>query len=195
MQAQDLPVFGVSGCGKTRSVIEMLCLQWGFYFNAAESDLGSSDLSLVGELLNKKILEEQGPRPNTVSARNTTLILFLSRLLVLKYCLKVPNCHRTFSSASWAILQVCPQMFKDIFSELFRVLFGKLNERAYSELVLTTVIRDQLLSVRESLAAHNYPNFSTSTKMRIVVDEAQILSDRGSTSFVSSSTEGDLRPI
>ena len=58
MQAQDLPVFGVSGCGKTRSMIEMLCLQWGFYFNAAKSDLGSDDLSLVAELLDKKTLEE-----------------------------------------------------------------------------------------------------------------------------------------
>ncbi|KAG0338494.1 hypothetical protein BG005_003700, partial [Podila minutissima] len=186
---------GIRGCGKTRSMIEMLCLQWGFYFNAAKSDLGSDDLSLVAELLDKKTLEEQGPRLNTVFARNTTLVLFLSRLLVLKYCLHVPNCRQTFSSASWAILQVCPQMFQDVFSELFRVLFGKLHERAYSELVLMTVVRDEFLSVRERLAARGYPNFSTNTKLRLVVDEAQILSDRGSTSFVSSSTQGDLRPM
>ncbi|KFH62266.1 hypothetical protein MVEG_11477 [Podila verticillata NRRL 6337] len=26
--------------------------------------------------------------------------------------LQVPDCHQTFSSASWAVLQVCPHMFK-----------------------------------------------------------------------------------
>ncbi|KAG0314046.1 hypothetical protein BG000_005676, partial [Podila horticola] len=195
MQAQDLPVFGVSGCGKTRSMIEMLCLQWGFYFNASKNDLGSDDLSLLAELIDKKTLEEQGPRLNTVFARNATLVLFLSRLLVLKYCLQVPNCRQTFSSASWTVLQVCPQMFQDVFSMLFRILFEKLHERAHSELVLIGVVRDEFLSVRESLAARGYTNFSTNTKLRLVVDEAQILSDRGSTSFVSSSTQGDLRPM
>ncbi|KAF9133873.1 hypothetical protein BG015_003496, partial [Linnemannia schmuckeri] len=128
MQAQDLPVFGVSGCGKTRSMIEMLCLQWGFYFNAAKSDLGSSDLSQLSDYIDKKTVEELGPEKNTAFARNMTLVLFLSRLLILKYCLQVPNCRQTFSSASWAILQVCPHMFEDVFMDLFKLLFKKLNE-------------------------------------------------------------------
>ncbi|KAG9062249.1 hypothetical protein KI688_006581 [Linnemannia hyalina] len=54
MQAQDLPVFGVSGCGKTRSMIEMLCLQCGFYFNAAKSDFGSDDLFRLADLIDNK---------------------------------------------------------------------------------------------------------------------------------------------
>ncbi|KAF9407785.1 hypothetical protein BGZ94_002558, partial [Podila epigama] len=65
MRSQDLPVFGVSGCGKTRSVIEMLCLQWGFYFNAAKSDLGSNDLSQLADYIDAKTTEEQGPGQNT----------------------------------------------------------------------------------------------------------------------------------
>lgn len=44
MKAQDLPVFGVSGCGKTHLMIELLCLQWGFYFNTSKNNLGSDDL-------------------------------------------------------------------------------------------------------------------------------------------------------
>ncbi|KAI8356218.1 hypothetical protein B0O80DRAFT_446896 [Mortierella sp. GBAus27b] len=33
-----IPVFGVSGCGKTRAVIELLSQHWGFYFNALSDD-------------------------------------------------------------------------------------------------------------------------------------------------------------
>jgi hypothetical protein len=72
-------------------MIEMLCLQWGFYFNAAKSDLESSDLSQLADFIDKKIVKEQGPEQNTAFARNMTLVLFLSRLLVFKYCLQVPN--------------------------------------------------------------------------------------------------------
>ncbi|KAG9067165.1 hypothetical protein KI688_011946 [Linnemannia hyalina] len=45
-----LPLFGVSGCGKTRTAIEMLCMNWGFYFNGRSTDwvcfrtLGFEDL-------------------------------------------------------------------------------------------------------------------------------------------------------
>ncbi|KAG0008386.1 hypothetical protein BGZ82_004712, partial [Podila clonocystis] len=44
MQAQDLPVFGVS---------------WGFYFNASKNDLGSDDLSLLARSIDDKVLQEQ----------------------------------------------------------------------------------------------------------------------------------------
>ncbi|KAI8345053.1 hypothetical protein B0O80DRAFT_475794 [Mortierella sp. GBAus27b] len=35
---RHIPVFGVSGCGKTRAVIAPLSQHWGFYFNAADDD-------------------------------------------------------------------------------------------------------------------------------------------------------------
>ncbi|KAF9536413.1 hypothetical protein EC957_011043 [Mortierella hygrophila] len=57
MQAQDLPVFDVSGCGKTRSMIEVLCLQWGFYFNASKNDLGSDDLYRLADFIDDKTSE------------------------------------------------------------------------------------------------------------------------------------------
>ncbi|KAF9403901.1 hypothetical protein BGZ94_004467, partial [Podila epigama] len=195
MQAQDLPVFGVSGCGKTRSMIEMLCLQWGFYFNAAKNDLGSSDLSQLVEFLDTKTSEEQGPRFNTVFARKMTLVLFLSRLLILKYCLQVPNCRQTFTSDRWALLQACPHMFRDVFMEFFRKLYDRMKESSFSVSVMESIARYELLSVRESLAVHNYTNFSRETKLRLVVDEAQILGDKGTTLFQSSFTENDLRPM
>ncbi|KAG0083635.1 hypothetical protein BGZ93_001680, partial [Podila epicladia] len=140
-------------------------------------------------------MEEQGPRQNTAFARNMTLVLFLSRLLVLKYCLQVPDCRQTFSSASWAVLQVCPHMFKDVFSELFSILYDRLEGLTIFESALRPIVRDEFLSVQESLAAHGYPNFSRETKLRLVVDEAQILSDKGSTIFQSSFLEADPRPM
>ncbi|KAG0279026.1 H(+)-transporting V1 sector ATPase subunit A [Linnemannia gamsii] len=185
----------VSGCGKTRSVIELLCLQWGFYFNAAKKDLGSSDLSQLAEFLDAKTMEEQGRRQNTAFARNMTLVLFLSRILVLKYCLQIPNCRQTFSSASWTVLLVCPYMFQDVFSELFSILYNRLEGLTIFESALRPIVRDEFLSVQEILAAHAYPNFSSETRMRLVVDEAQILSDKGCELYQSSFLEADPRPM
>ncbi|KAG9062133.1 hypothetical protein KI688_006465 [Linnemannia hyalina] len=140
-------------------------------------------------------MEEQGPGQNTAFARNMTLLLFLSRLLVLKYCLRVPDCRQTFSSASWALLQVCPHMFQDVFSGLFSILYDKLEGLTIFESALRPIVRQELLSVRESLAAHAYPNFSSESKLRLVVDEVQVLSDKGSTKFQSSYLETDPRPM
>lgn len=49
--------------------------------------------------------------------------------------------------------------------------------------------------MRKMLAAHDYPNFSSESKLRLVIDEAQILSDKNPTSFASSSSERDPRPM
>ncbi|KAF9432463.1 hypothetical protein BGZ76_010782 [Entomortierella beljakovae] len=38
------PLFGASGCGKTRTAVEMLSKNWGFYFNGIETDIGSRDI-------------------------------------------------------------------------------------------------------------------------------------------------------
>ncbi|KAF9343110.1 hypothetical protein BGX34_007215, partial [Mortierella sp. NVP85] len=194
MQAQDLPVFGASGCGKTRTMIEMLCLQWGFYFNAAKSDFGSDDLCKLADIIDSKILEDAA-NTNTVFAESMTLLLFLSRLMILNYCLGVPGCCRTFSSARWTLLQVCPNTFKDVFVHLCMELCDLTTVRAVPVSDLASIVRKEFRLVRERLAAHNYPNFSSDSKLRVVVDEAQILSDKRPTSFTSSSTHGDLRPM
>lgn len=110
-------------------------------------------IEILGEM------EENGPRQNTAFTRNMTLMLFLSRLLVLKYCMQVPGCCQSFLSASWAILQVCPHMFQDVFMELFRKLYDQMKERSILVSVMESVVRDELLSVRETLATHAYPQF------------------------------------
>lgn len=79
-------------------MIEMLFLRWGLYFNAAKSDFGSDDLFHPADLIDNKTLEDAAGT-NTVFAKRMTLLLFLSRLMVLGYCLKVPGCRQTFSIA------------------------------------------------------------------------------------------------
>ncbi|KAK3829639.1 MAG: hypothetical protein J3R72DRAFT_496327 [Linnemannia gamsii] len=118
-----------SGCGKTRSMIEVLCLHWGYYFNAG---------------------------------KNMTLLLFLSRLMILSYCLKVPSCCQMFSSARWTLLQVCPDMFKDVFLELLRKIYDQMTERNVLGSVLSFIVRNEFGSVREILAAHDYSTFQVS---------------------------------
>ncbi|KAF9080259.1 hypothetical protein BGX23_002403, partial [Mortierella sp. AD031] len=85
-----------NGCGKTRAVIELLSQHWGFYFNASSDDWGSNDLitlhSTVQKCLNETRVSSTVTRQdNSAYARKTTLMLFLSRLLIFKYCLNVPD--------------------------------------------------------------------------------------------------------
>ncbi|KAF9177171.1 hypothetical protein BGZ50_009045 [Haplosporangium sp. Z 11] len=190
MQAQDLPVFGV----KSRSMVEMLCLQWGFYFNAAKSDFGSDDFCRLADNIDNKTLEDAA-NTNAVFAKNMTLLLVLSRLMILDYCLRVPECRQTFSGASWTLLQVCPSTFKDVFVHLCMNLCNLLTARTAPASNLASIVRHEFVSVRERLAACSYPNFSRESKLRVVTDKAQILNDKRPTSFASSSTQGDLRPI
>ncbi|KAG0062657.1 hypothetical protein BGZ92_006135, partial [Podila epicladia] len=86
-------------------------------------------------------------------------------------------------------------MFRDVFSELFSALDIKLKAHVLKESDLLPLVREVFESIQQKLLAFNYPIFSTNTKLRLVVGEAQILSDRGSTSFVSSFSQGDLRPM
>ncbi|KAF9540047.1 hypothetical protein EC957_004678 [Mortierella hygrophila] len=194
MQLQGLPVFGVSRCGKTCSVIEMLCAEWGFYFNAAKSDIGSDDLSRLAGFIDSNTSDDSA-NINTRFAKNATLLLFLSRFMILYYCLKVPGCRQTFSSARWTLLQACPYMFKDVFVHLFIKLCDLMKGRALVESMLASIVREEFESLRDKPAARDYSNFSSDSKLRLVIDEAQILSDKHPTLFASSSIQGNLRPM
>lgn len=99
----------------------MLCLQWGFYFNATKSDYGSDDLVRLADFIDNNTSDDF-TNSNPIVAKNTTLLHFLSHLTILSYCLNVPGCCHTFSSASPALLRVCPNTFKDAFLHLFMKL-------------------------------------------------------------------------
>ncbi|KAG9071529.1 hypothetical protein KI688_005741 [Linnemannia hyalina] len=183
-----------TGAGKTRTMIAMLYLQWGFYFNASSKDLGSDDLFRLAEFIDGNTLDDSASI-NTHFAKSATLLLLLSRLMILSYCLKVSGCRQTFSSARWALLQVCPHMFKDVFMHLFIKLRDLMKGRALLESHLASIVRDEFELLQDKPAALDYPNFSSDSKLRLVIDEAQLLSDKSPTSFASSFTQGDPRPI
>ncbi|KAF9899215.1 hypothetical protein EC991_009285 [Linnemannia zychae] len=103
--------FGVSGCGKTPAVIELLSQHWGFYFNASNDDWGSDDMMTLRSAVQKYLNDTRGsfivdPEANNGYARKTTILLFLSRLLVFKYCLNASVSSEPFTSARWTLLQL-----------------------------------------------------------------------------------------
>ncbi|KAG0315150.1 hypothetical protein BGZ97_008544 [Linnemannia gamsii] len=64
---------------------------------------------------------------------------------------------------------------------------------ALLESVLASIVREEFELLRYKLAAHAYPNFSSDSKLCLVIDEAQILSDKNPMLFASSSILGDPR--
>ncbi|KAF9176074.1 hypothetical protein BGZ50_001906, partial [Haplosporangium sp. Z 11] len=88
----------------------------------------------------------------------------------------------------------------DVFRDLFRALYDKLldsllTHAATLDSVLDSIVEKELQSVQDHLIALDYPNFSSESNFRLVVDEAQALNDRGTAKFESSSAPAILRPM
>ncbi|KAI8348323.1 hypothetical protein B0O80DRAFT_490033 [Mortierella sp. GBAus27b] len=127
---------------------------------------------------------------NNAFARKTTLLSFLSRLLVFKYCLSVPGSGETFTSARWTLLQVCPHvLFQDIFGEFFVKL---LELRHHRELDLSDVVRNVYDGAKGRLVEHEcLPKIKDNTRLLVINDEAQFLGDQSKGSFKSASDSDD----
>ncbi|KAK3806279.1 MAG: hypothetical protein J3Q66DRAFT_117873 [Benniella sp.] len=199
---RHIPVFGVSGCGKTRAVIELLSQHWGFYFNAADDDWGSGDMMTLYGTVRDYLKEIQAGSAavdlevNNLIARKATLLLFLSRLLVFKYCLRVPGSNETFNSARWTLLQVCPHV---LFDDLFNALFLKLlNLRHHHVLDILTIVRNVYEDAKDRLVERGcLPKIKDDTRLLVINDEAQFLGDQFNGCFqsMSSSTSESPRPL
>ncbi|KAF9084082.1 hypothetical protein BGX27_003926, partial [Mortierella sp. AM989] len=196
-----IPVFGVSGCGKTRAVIELLSQHWGFYFNASSDDWGSGDIvtlhSTVQDYLKDTRESSNMDRQiNNAYARKTTLLLFLARLLIFRHCLNVPGSSGTFTSARWTLLQVCPHVLfdKDIFNILFLNLL-KLLQHTLGHIL--DLVRDVYEDAKGCIMKHGcLPKIKDDTRLLVVHDEAQILGDAFNGSFQSmSSSDNSPRPL
>ncbi|KAF9372063.1 hypothetical protein CPC16_002669 [Podila verticillata] len=86
---------------------------------------------------------------NNAFARKITLLLFLSRLLIFKYCFGVPGCTETFTSARWTLLQVCPHfLLDDLFNELFRKLRRLVD---HHDRYLSDYVSDAFEDVKDAL--------------------------------------------
>ncbi|KAF9432549.1 hypothetical protein BGZ76_010636, partial [Entomortierella beljakovae] len=202
-----VPLFGVSGCGKTRAAIELLSQHWGFYFNASGDDWGSEDMTtLQSDVLSsidntKKADIGARQLSNSEIARAKTQLLFLSRLLIFKYCLNVPGSSHTFTSARWVLLQTCPHvltnnLFNNRGFDVFSLLYSELRMlRNYSAVELMHFVANELKETRVLLVEReSYPTFSEFTDLLVVIDEAQILGDAHQDSFKLMGSD-DTRPL
>ncbi|KAG9070381.1 hypothetical protein KI688_009718 [Linnemannia hyalina] len=190
----NVPIFGVSGCGKTRSMMELLCRQWGFYFNASGEDLGSDDMTTLLAQVGSRL--EKDRNANNRYARTMTYLLFLSRLLILQFCLKVQNSSRSFTSARWTLLQTCPHMFTDIFEHLFQKFLPLHQRSTTEERVLMDIVRKEFQVTRTCLIEHGgAPQFLDGTKLLVAHDEAQILGEESFGRFESMNGAKADRPL
>ncbi|KAG0196539.1 hypothetical protein BGX28_010002 [Mortierella sp. GBA30] len=195
-----ISVFGVSGCGKTRAVIELLSQHWGFYFNASSDDWGSSDMITLHSTVQDQLKDTRESfivdrQANNAYARKTTLLLFLSRLLIFKYCLNVSESGTTFTSARWTLLQVCPHvLFKDIFNILFLQVL-KLRHHPANDLL--DLVRDVYEDAKGCIIKHGcLPQIKDETRLLVIHDEAQFLGDEFNGFFQSmSSSDESPRPL
>lgn len=111
-----LIVLGTSGSGKTRTLIELLCKKYGFYFTGLTNENpGSGDLSMMIDHLPPR-LKDSVNQNSAYSMRYSKCLLF-TRIYTLNYILRN---YGKISSYNWAILQLCPTIFfgHDIFEEI-----------------------------------------------------------------------------
>ncbi|KAK3815348.1 MAG: hypothetical protein J3Q66DRAFT_344412, partial [Benniella sp.] len=197
-----VPIFGVSGCGKTRGMIELLSRRWGFYFNAAADDLGSRDITTLISDIGRGLQSDR--EANNRQARTATYLLLLSRLKILQHCLTISGSHQTFTSARWTILQTCPYVLFDgidIFAQLFELFLPILDQyqTPLTESGLVKAVQSEFQATRHLLEEHGrqggLPSFSNRDRLLVVHDEAQLLGDRYEGRFSSMARGEPDRPL
>ena len=193
--------FGVSGCGKTRAVIEMLAQNWGFYLNGSQADRGSKDIATLFEVAQKmprRYLSSFDKVQNGLNIQAITGCLLISRLMVLQYCLSL-GCHDTFTCERWMLLQVCPGAFDatvpDVFDDVFRDVLNAYHDQTPTIPLpsLERLLQERFRKVQGRVSS--FISDSLTNKLLVVLDEAQTLSDHGRECFVSRADSRDLRSI
>ncbi|KAF9200657.1 hypothetical protein BGZ49_009102 [Haplosporangium sp. Z 27] len=178
------PVLGTTGCGKTRTAMDMLSQDWGFYFNGSRGDLGSADVDTLCKLVLGKIGENK-QRGNYKIAKSMTSSLLLARLSILSYCLESSTGNMT--PKEWMLLQTCPQIFgevywnnqqnmpatsnKDIFDDFFLRLEESLHDIVISPKILQRLVHDQFKSLKKVLE----DKYNVDARFLLIMDEAQEL--------------------
>ncbi|RUS29822.1 hypothetical protein BC938DRAFT_480193 [Jimgerdemannia flammicorona] len=163
MEDNLLIMLGTSGCGKTRTCLEILCSTWGIYFVAGKENLGSKDIALMESYLTPLMT---GVFDNNRShAEHYTKCALLARLLILDHCVaKSPS----FTPQRWMLIQVVQDIFKKMYGyygDIFSNLTARLA-RACNEQVVREEIRNSYSKLYKKLGWTVFPIF---------LDEAQIL--------------------
>ncbi|RGB27938.1 hypothetical protein C1646_717346 [Rhizophagus diaphanus] len=171
-------VLGTSGSGKTRTLIELLCKKYGFYFTSlVKENLGSCDLLMMIDHLFPK-LKSSLVQNDAYAIRFSKCLLF-ARIYILHYILET---YGEISPYNWAILQLCPTVFfnSDIFEEI-TLEFRKVPEQYFDE-NFRKLIREILFLVNQK-------------RLPVILDEAQELIDRFYNKFSSTTKEDETRSL
>ncbi|KAG0280176.1 hypothetical protein BGZ97_009451 [Linnemannia gamsii] len=150
--------------------------------------------STVRDYLNDAIESSMADgEANNAYEMKTTLLLFLSHLLVFKYCLNVPSSSETFTCARWTILQVYPHVLFD--QDILNILFLQLlNLQHHPTSHLLALIRNAYEEAIDCLIKHGcLPKIKGDTRLLMVHDEAQYLGDQSLDSFKSLSSDESPR--
>ena len=208
-----LPLFGVSGCGKTRTTIEMLSKNWGFYFNGSGTDWGSGDLLSFLELVQQRKRYQNRDLGSNTHVHILALALVLSRVVILQRCLDIAERERTiFTCKHWMLLQFGFRTMgvKDLFAMLFTSIANEIHLHSIDITTMSAFAREQFSSLRQRLPnlTFNTPSQCFDYKILLVIDEAQNLGKEEFGTFLSqqipseaerragaASLEGYLRPI
>jgi len=179
-----ITLFGVSDCGKTRAVVEILAQNWGFYLNGSRAYRGSKDVTTLFESAQKIPIRyfSSDKVQNGLNIQTITGCLLISRLMVLKYCLSLGR-HDTFTCDRWMLFQVYPGAFDeaalDVFDDVFRIVLNAYHHQtpAIPLPSLERLLQDRFRLVQDLISS--FASDSLTKKLFIVLDEAQTLSDHG----------------
>ncbi|KAF8591868.1 hypothetical protein K439DRAFT_1656340 [Ramaria rubella] len=184
-----------SGSGKTRVILEGLCVNWGLYFvcQVDSAGMGSSDLSQFMMELDitpgwvRKLPSCEDPAFN--DAHRLIRILY-ARLLIFLFFLRtakeeageVTDTHKRL----WLMLQLSPTRLFSPHGDIFlTILYKILSEGTDTQIfggINTTLNAISVI-------------FDDSTNLFCVIDEAQVGANSHSEAFVSSNAKDVTRPI
>ncbi|KAI1299061.1 hypothetical protein EDD11_006559 [Mortierella claussenii] len=195
-----LPFFGVTGCGKTRTAIEILSKNWGFYFNGSGTDLGSADLVYLLERAQKRCTT--GDMESNAHVHIMALALVLTRIIILHHWLDIAEREKTtFTCKDWMLFQVGIRTMgvKDLFATLFALIMTDVDNYFIGITPMTAIVQDRFSKLRQrllDLTFHTSPE-RFDYKILFVVDEAQTLGKKEFGTYlsqqVSSASEGQAR--
>ncbi|KAG0323910.1 hypothetical protein BG000_002424, partial [Podila horticola] len=166
-----VPFFGVSGCRKTRTAIEMLSKRWGFYFNASDTDLVSSDLL---NLLRSVVYKKRHSTDDHTEVQILALALVLSRIMSFEHRLDVAQRERTtFTCKHWMLLQVGfhTMAIPDLFANLSESIAYTIRRHSMEIWAMSAIVKNRFWKLQHRLKEGT----ALPSKMLFVIDEAQNL--------------------
>ncbi|XP_014671129.1 PREDICTED: uncharacterized protein LOC106811907 isoform X2 [Priapulus caudatus] len=177
-------LFGVSGCGKSRTIFEVLSTRYGLYFEPYGSQQpGSPEMKPLESKIHMKA--EYDKENLTSIATHLIHALVLTRLLLLFHCQRLAcDASTTMQPRSWLFAQLrAPQLLTSNNLVLFTEVFEQLS-KCHPEVVLDEV--EDLLKKFVTDARFQ----KTKSNLYVFTDEAHVLLKSCERKFVSR-TAGD----